>query len=142
MPLQLCILERWLGLSKTYVGCAEHCPPLPVILKPSHSVPHMHIYRARPPPFGRLFRFLRLSVDELRGLEEAARREALADASEGEFCPPATNDKIKALTKGQPVRTQGRSLCFNRLRALRAGFSPPNSAPAVHPASAPQRQTR
>ena len=35
--------------------------------------------------FGRLFRFLRLSEDEVRALEEAARQEALADAREGEI---------------------------------------------------------
>lgn len=35
--------------------------------------------------FGRLFRFLRLSEEEVRGLEEAARQEALADVSEGEI---------------------------------------------------------
>ncbi len=35
--------------------------------------------------FGRLFRFLPLSEDEVRGLEEAARQEALADAREGEI---------------------------------------------------------
>lgn len=35
--------------------------------------------------FGRLFRFLRLSQTELHALEEAARRESLADAQEGEL---------------------------------------------------------
>lgn len=35
--------------------------------------------------FGRLFRFLRLSEEEVRALEEAARQEALADAREGEL---------------------------------------------------------
>ena len=35
--------------------------------------------------FGRLFRFLRLSEDEVRALEEAARQEALTDACEGEI---------------------------------------------------------
>ena len=35
--------------------------------------------------YGRLFRFLRLSDDEVRALEEAARQEALADAREGEI---------------------------------------------------------
>lgn len=33
--------------------------------------------------FGRLFRFLRMSDDERRQLEEAARAEALVDAEEG-----------------------------------------------------------
>ena len=35
--------------------------------------------------FGRLFRFLRLSTEELAELEQAARQEALADAREGEL---------------------------------------------------------
>lgn len=35
--------------------------------------------------FGRLFRFLRLTEEEVRELEEAARQEALADACEGEI---------------------------------------------------------
>ena len=35
--------------------------------------------------YGRVFRFLRLSGDEVRALEEAARQEALADAREGEI---------------------------------------------------------
>jgi hypothetical protein len=35
--------------------------------------------------FGRLFRFLRMSADETRLLEEAARAEALADSEEGNF---------------------------------------------------------
>lgn len=35
--------------------------------------------------FGRVFRFLNMSDEEIRGLEEAARLEALTDATEGEI---------------------------------------------------------
>ncbi len=55
------------------------------VLPPGAGVSELAEANGKRATFGRLFRFLRLSEEEVRGLEEAARQEALADAMEGEI---------------------------------------------------------
>jgi len=55
------------------------------VLPPGTGVNELVDANGKRAVFGRLFRFLRLSEEEVRALEEAARQEALADAQEGEI---------------------------------------------------------
>ena len=81
--------------------------------------------------FGRLFRFLRLSEGELRGLEEAARQGALADASEGEFRPPQSNTRSKLSTGGRPCERRGGPFSFERQSSNMRFYSSPQLTDAA-----------